>query len=309
MAGPAPRPLSAGARRDAAAAWLAALVDEQGAVAYAIDPRTGEIHQSGSFHHGRAAAVIRALDVHGGHPRHVERARAWLGRQIALTLRGKPVVDWPEEPARVAGTLALAAMAGVDVIEPLAQLVAARAEVKESPWHAAQCVAALGVQRPSAADLWRACVRDLEARPWAPWTAIAARALGDGPVIERCSKALVDSIRRGGPHEGGTTVTTVPEIALTAITVEALASLATAPARAACGRARRFLARWQITDRNLIGPLAPVLARGAFPASPVAWYLRGDITARALLALLPGGAEGRHRRGRPRRSALEPVRT
>jgi len=246
---------------DAAAAWLARLVDARGVVAYAFDSVRGP------FLHGRSAAVIRALDAHGGHPQKVERARRWLRGEITRALKGDDVPDWPKESAGVAGTLALAKLAGIDVeLEAfLAQHPVA------SPWHAAQCVAAIGCRAP--APLWHLCVRDLDREPWAPWTALAAQARENRAVFHRCAEALIRSIRTEAPYRGGANATAIPEIALTAITVQALALCPSNEAREARRRARQFIARCQMKS-------------GAFPASPAVWYLRADITAHALLALL-----------------------
>lgn len=270
---------------DSAARWLAARIARGGSVAYAIDPTTGRTQARGDFFHGRAAAVIRALHAHGGYPTHVARARAWLAREIASALLGREVEAWPHDPARIAGTLALATMAGVDVASELARFIAARPEVRQSPWHAAQCAAALGSDLPDHPGLWAACVRDLEHRPWAPWTTMGARARRDSGVLARCTSALIESLHRSAPHVGGANVTAVPELALTAITIEALAPSRTSAARAACRRGRRFLTRWQITPQHETAAIDLRAGCGAFPASPVSLYLRADITARALLAL------------------------
>jgi hypothetical protein len=106
-------------------------------------------------------------------------------------------------------------------------------------------------------------------------------------VIERAEPPLIESIRKSAPHVGGVvthTATGVPEIAITALTAEALAPSADPVVRAAVARARAFLRRWQITER---GPAcAAVTAFGAFPGSPVSILLRGDMTGHALAALL-----------------------
>jgi hypothetical protein len=100
----------------------------------------------------RRAKLVRALDVHGGHARVVARARAWLAREVAAAMRGDPVEGWPNDFAMVAGTLALAAMAGVDVGRNLAAVARADA-LRASAWHAAQVVAVLGTRAPEA--LWQ----------------------------------------------------------------------------------------------------------------------------------------------------------
>jgi hypothetical protein len=105
-------------------------------------------------------------------------------------------------------------------------------------------------------------------------------------VLERAERALVDSVRASAPYVGGVTPNPgrpVPETALTAVTVEALAPSSSRAARAAVARARAFLLRWQYTTR---GPaMVDPSCVGAFPASPIASLLRGDITAHALVAL------------------------
>jgi len=276
------------AAADRAAAWLATLVRPDGQVLFSVDARTRQQAAIGPLHHGRAAVLIRALAAHGGHAAVTGRARARLAAEIRRALAGEPVAGWPVETDRVAGTLALAILAGLDQRAALQAFLAAHPKVAASPWHAAQCLTALGPQGPE--PLWRACVADLRARPWAPWTALAAAERRDRAVLARCAPALVESIRTKSPHRGGASVTAVPEVALTAVTVEALAGVKTAAATAACRRARGFLARWQVTPERSWAPIDPRLAVGAFPASPVSYHLRSDITAHALLALLGRGA-------------------
>jgi hypothetical protein len=161
---------------------------------------------------------------------------------------------------------------------------AARPELAQDAWHAGQVAYALG--RRSPASLYRACVDDLETRPWAPWTALAAREMGDAKVVVTCERALVDALRSTAPHHGGASVTGIPEIALTAVAIEALAGLSSAAARHAVERGRAFLRRWQLGPRTSAS-LDPKVCRGAFPASPVASLLRCDVTGHALLALDP----------------------
>jgi hypothetical protein len=234
------------------------------------------------MHHGRAAIVVRALDEHGGHDGAVRRGGAWLKREIAAAMAGKTVGGWPTDRAVIAGTLALARMSGVDVTRELA--AAARDDaLRGSPWHAAQVVAVLGGEAPEA--LWSACVEALPSRPWAPWTLLAARARQDSQIVEQTARALCASIRASAPHEGGCAATSVPEIALTALVVEALDGLPDADARDALRRARRFLASSQLLQPAIPAPLEPELAHGAFPGSPVVIdVLRCDVTAHALRA-------------------------
>jgi hypothetical protein len=201
---------------------------------------------------------------------------------LRRALEGAAVPGWPEDPERATGTVALAVLAGVPLHDELLALVRARPG-RRGAWHAGQVVAALGTRAP--ADLWAACVADLDARPFAPWTLMAATARGDAPVQDRVACALVDSIRVARPHRGGASITPVPEVALTAVAVEALARVGTAGARAAVRRGRAFLAHTQLVEPRLYAALDPALARGAFPASPVVDVLRCDVTAHALLAM------------------------
>lgn len=261
--------------------WLANLVAPDGRMDFAIDPRSGERAVSGLMRHGRIAIALRALADSRRHARVVRRCRAWLEREMVLGLRGETVEGWSDDPSVVAGTLAFGCQAGLDMMKPLVAY-AARPELTASAWHAAQVVCAL--ERRSPPSLFRACVADLEHRPWAPWTALAARTLGDAKVIARCERPLVDALRSSSPHEGGAGVTGVPEIALTAVSIEALAGLRSKAARSAVARGRDFLRRWQLGS-NIPASLDPRLSRGAFPASPVASLLRCDVSGHALLAL------------------------
>jgi len=272
-----------------AARWLAARVDVRGSVDFAIDARRGIRERWGEFAHGRAAIVVQALASAPGGRRAAARARRRLEREIKKALAGHDVVGWPAEPARIGGTLALASLAGIDVQRPL-EVFARRPELRRDAWHGAQVVAALGADAPI--ELWRACVADLDARPWAPWSALAARARGDAAVAARCERALVDSLRRAPPHAGGASVTTVPELALTAIAVEALSKARrSTEVRAAMRRAREFIESWQLVGERIPIPLDPRLCSGAFPASPIVDWLRTDVTAHALLALRASSSE------------------
>ncbi len=252
-------------------------------MAFAVDARSCSVFPSGVFHHGRAATVIQALAAHGGYPRHVARARRWLASDARDAIAGRAVAGWPATPAAIAGTLALAVRAGVDLDAELAD-AASEPEVAADAWHAAQVVAVLGARAPE--RLWRACVLDLDRRPWAPWTALAARARGDASSARRADAVLAASIRRGAPHAGATDVTRVPEVALTAVVVEALAGARARGARAASQRAAEFLRRVQVRADRAPPALDPALADGAFPTSLVIDVLRADVTAHALLALL-----------------------
>jgi hypothetical protein len=80
-------------------------------------------------------------------------------------------------------------------------------------------------------------------------------------------------------------MTPVPETALTALAVEALAHERPAWARRAVERGLEFLERMQLVEGRIGAALDPQMAYGAFAASPVQDLLRSDITAHALLAL------------------------
>jgi hypothetical protein len=268
---------------DLAAAWLARQVARDGSIRFAVDPHTGADLGRGTMYHGRAATLVHALAVHGGHARSVTRARRWLAREIETAFTSRSVAAWPDDPSMIAGTLALAIRAGVDVREQLTKYVRNAAGAQQSAWHCAQVVAALGRDVPR--EAFDVCTRDLTVRPFAPWTVLAARAVGDAAVLERSERALVDSIRRDAPHRGGANVTAVPEIALTSIVVEALADSRDPAANRAVVRAREFLRSWQLAGEGLPASLDPAFAEGAFPASPVNATLRCDITAHAVLAL------------------------
>lgn len=280
---------------DGAAAWLARLVDGRGHVAFSIDAGAKTTRFTGEFHHGRAAVVIAALHAHGGHGRVVERARTRLKRDVEQALAGEALEGWPPDLVHVSGTLALAVIAGVDVAPSLLALVAsssAQHALASSPWHAAQVVHALGADAPRA--LYQACVADLEKTPWAPWTAIAARTLGDEPTFARAAQPLLRSIADGPPMAGGVRPSgkTIAEVALTAIVVEALHPFdeRARAEPAELTKAREFLRRMQLLPERVPAHQSPSLAAYAFPASPVNDLLRGDVTAHALLALLPRAA-------------------
>jgi AMMECR1 domain-containing protein len=268
---------------DAAAAWLAAQVDSKGRVRFGVDARARVNHEVGEFFHGRAAVVVQALGGHGGYPRVVSRARRWLHAEIRAALGGRASPEWPRDPAAVAGTVALATLAGVDASDDLVELARDPA-LGANAWHTAQVVAALGKRAPK--PLYRACVARLGDEPWAPWTLLAARALRDEAVVLRVADVLAASIRREPPYVGGANVTRTPEVALTALAVEALAPLSTRAARDAAARGRTFLSSTQFLDDTIPAPLDPSMAHGAFPLSCTFDALRSDVTGHALLALL-----------------------
>ena len=267
----------------AAANWLAARVDAKGQVTFGMSPRTGEQHRKSDMFHGRTAILVRALLAQRVGRDAATRARRWLGVELVRALAGHPVEQFPSQPALVAGTLALAVMSGIELHDALLAY-AVRPEVLAVPWHAAQVVAALGTRAPEA--LWLACKRHLEVEPWAPWTALAAKARADSQTFARVTAALIDSVPERGPHVGGVGPNSVPELARTAVTVEALLAADSAAARAARARARGFLLEQQINGGSCIAASDPELVHGAFPQTPVHDYLQIDVTGHALLALV-----------------------
>lgn len=267
-----------------AVAWLAARVGSNGAVRFGLDPKDGTEPDQGLMLHGRAAVVLRALSAHPGGARAKKRAERWLRREIERALAGKAVPGWPDDVPQVAGTLALAAHAGLDTGRALAEM-ARRPELLENAWHAAQVVSVLGRRAPE--ELWQACVRDLERVPWAPWTALAALGRGDAAVRARAVRALIEAVPKAGPHPGGVKLGAVPELAASAIVVEVLAGERSPAARAACERARDFLLRQRFGADDCPAARAESWVRGAFPVTPVHAFLRSDVTAHALLALAP----------------------
>jgi len=252
-------------------------------VTFGISPRTCEQHRKSPMFHGRAAILVRALLAQRVGRGAATRARRWLEVELVRALAGRPVEQFPSEPALVAGTLALAVMSGIELHDALLAY-AERPELTAVPWHAAQVVAALGSHAPDA--LWRACKRHLEVEPWAPWTALAAKARGDGETFARATDALIDAVPEFGPHVGGVGPNSVPELARTAATVEALLTVDSSAARAARARARAFLLEHQVNGSNCILTSDPELVHGAFPQTPVHDYLQIDVTGHALLALV-----------------------
>lgn len=269
----------------AAAAWLAGMVRADGSVVFSADARTGAGRLTGDLHHARVATALRALGRQGDFGECVAIARRRLAADMRAALAGRDVAGWPKERDRIAGTLALASLAGARVDAALEE-AASWPELESSPWHAAQVVLALGERAPP--SLWASCVRALGKRPWAPWTALAAHGRGEAEVYARCLPPLVASVRAEAPYEGGVSEgasSGVPEIALTAIVVEALVGARSLAARVAVRRARAFLVRWQCLPACAPGLIDLRTAYGAFPASPVHPLLRVDVTAHACMAL------------------------
>jgi hypothetical protein len=134
--------------------------------------------------------------------------------------------------------------------------------------------------------VWETCTADLDRHPFAPWTLIAADARGDRAVRMRAARAVASGLRTHAPHRGGASMTPVPQTAVTGLAVEALSRRTEPWARAAVARGRGFLAGMQLIGARIPAAIDPALAHGAFAASPCADFLRCDITAHALLALL-----------------------
>jgi AMMECR1 domain-containing protein len=269
----------------AALRWLTTLVGPDGRVTFSVDPRARTRASLGVMHHGRASVVAQALSIRSAsrdERRLADRVKERLAADARASLAGDLAPGWPEDPAQIAGSLALMARAGVPVRPELERFLASH-DITASPWHCAQVVAAIGQGAPE--GLWRACVADLAAHPWAPWTLLAADALEEHGVRERAARALCEGLRAEEPHRGAGSTTAVPEVALTALAVEALSVHRTPQSRAARRRARSFIGRSQLVGDRVYGALDPSMAWGAFPASPVIDYLRGDVTGHAVLAL------------------------
>lgn len=272
---------------DLAARWLADRVDADGAVAHGIDARSGRVHRTGPFHLGRAAVLLEALHAHDGHRAVVRRGRAWLARALddAFARDGEGL---PKPPAERAATLALAVRAGIDARATLLALARASAPaIAEVPWHAAQIVTALGGDTPPA--IVSAALSPIDGDTWAPWSVLAADALGDVRRAARGRARLARAVPSSGPHRGGVRGRAVPEVALTALVLEVLAR--SAKHVAAARRALGFLeAQAFARERDVPAALDPAHALGAFPLAPHADFLRADATAHALLALLAARA-------------------
>jgi hypothetical protein len=271
----------------AAVRWLARQVAADGAVSFGVEPRSGERHVEGIMRHGRAAVVVQALMLDTRGRAAGKRARAWLERELSRGLAGR-LATFPRELPLVAGTLALAKLAGIPCDAPLREL-AANPTLAAEPWHAAQVVCALGAAAPPA--LYRACVDALEREPRAPWTALAARTLADHATHARVARTLARLVPAAGAHTGGAGAGSVPEVALTALVVEALAGAPDRGARAARTRALDFVLRQQHLTHVPPDVRTPQTAFGAFPLTPVHAYLRSDVTAHAVLALAPERAD------------------
>ena len=269
---------------EAAARWLAARVSDAG-VTFGFDAANGEGIAEPPMLHGRVAILVRALFSQRAARGTAVRAKRWLERELARGLAGDRSVPLPDSLPLLAGTLALASLAGVDCDDKLAELSRAP-ELRAAPWYAAEVVTALGRRAPD--DLYAACVAALDDDAFAPWTLSAARARADEAVIARAAAGLAGCVRRRAPHLGGVGPR-VPETARTAAVVEALAPVARTPdEHAAVTLARQFLLRQQLSGASYAMTPDPAWVSGAFPISPIVHFLQIDVTAHALLALAPG---------------------
>ena len=284
---------------NAAAAWLAGMVQANGRFLHEVDPRTGIATDDGPLHHARSATALQALQAHGGFPQVARRAHRWLRAEVRAGVAGEAVRGWPSDPAQQAASVALASLAGLDLQRELMGF-AQRPEVIASAWHAPQVAAALGSRCSPDHPLWQACTARLEASPWAPWTACAAHRIGDAAAFRRATAALVASVtpRRAAsapgaqPHAGGVGLPRgdgspgVPETALTALVAEALAPSTSKAARRAARTAISFVRARQFCDATTPLLVDPRTSEGAFAATPVDPRLRVDVVGHALLALL-----------------------
>jgi hypothetical protein len=273
---------SARSRMDGAARWLAARVRSDGSIDHGVDARSGRTHRTGPFQLGRSAVVVRALDAHGRHAQVVSRARVALVEAFRAALDGDGD-GLPRTPAERAGSVALAVLAELPLSRELEAL--ARHEtssIGSNAWHAAQVATALGRRTPGA--LAKAALAPIELDAWAPWSALAADALGEKRLARRARDRIASGIAERAPHAGGARTAEVPETALTALAIEALAG--SAPHASAASRARRFLETLAFhREDDVPAALDPALALGAFPLAPHADFLRSDVTAHALLAI------------------------
>jgi len=273
---PPPDPIAA------AAAWLGARVRES-SIEFGFEPATGASVAEPPLLHGRVALLVRALFSQSGSRGAAVRAKRWLEGALARGLAGDASVRLPDTLPLFAGTLALAALAGIDCTSRLEE-VARAPELAASPWHAAQVVTALGLRAPDA--LYRAVVARLDDEPYAPWALVAARARGDDASVGRAAANLARCVRTHAPHRGGVGPG-VPEVARTAATIEALAPVAATPdERHAVRLAREFVLAQQLAGDDYAPAVAPAAVTGAFPISPVASFLQIDVAAHALGALV-----------------------
>ena len=267
--------------------WLADRVDENGAIEFGVDPMTSEVRKFGPFNLGRAAIALQALQHHPRAKKKVKLAERWLHGEMLRGLCGERIDDWPHDLSQIAGTLALGILAGLPLKTELLRFLEAHKKNEWVAWHAAQAVYALNKEAPE--FLWAACEKDLEKNPWAPWTLMAASTRKNTKLATKIADTLAMSIRYKAPYLGGGMTTPTPELALTALVVEALATLPKKEKRHvdAISRARDFLLSHQFYGTKHIPARFDLrAANGAFPIAPNIHWLRTDITAHAALAIL-----------------------
>lgn len=291
LVGPRPTDASAvsdvpsiGVAIDRAARFLAVSVAENGQPRFALDPR-GECQHRGEMLHGRAAISLRALRAHGGHGAASERLAQWLHQQLRALVAGERPPGIPHDAWMGAGTLALACLAGVPLRQALLDRLPSLPRSEADPqarFHAGQVATALGEGCP--AWVFELSCAEVDATPWAPWTAQAAFLRGDQAGWARARDGLLSTLAQddAGPAA-------LP-VAVVAAALEALGpAAATEPAlRGPIASACDCLLRLQHGPRSSA-------TLGAFPLSRDEPVLRTDVTAHALLALLacdPARARG-----------------
>jgi hypothetical protein len=168
-----------------------------------------------------------------------------------------------------AGTYALACHAGLPFVGALEAAVAVLAPPSphdlDAIWHVGQVASVLGERSP---DWVRSlCDAELASERWAPWSTRAAFVRGDRAAFALGCKRLV----RGLSHELVELPTAVVAASLEVLALEREESAETARA---IEHASAHLCVRQ-------------LASGAFPLTLDDQLLRVDVTAHALLALLP----------------------
>ncbi|HET9929383.1 MAG TPA: AMMECR1 domain-containing protein [Polyangiaceae bacterium] len=254
--------------------WLAQQVELDGRVRFGLDSRSGESLHRGFLRHARTASVVQALSVDSTTAPTAARARTWLTNELERGHSGQTVDDWPDDAAGIAATWALASLAGIRCEAVLGELARAPA-LHAEPWHAAQVVAALGQDAPTA--LWQVCVDSLAREPFAPWTAIAAHRRSDEATFERAIRMLVERLP---PREFGF----VAEPALAGLTLEALALSSNSEVGSRRAEALELLRQSQLWADSDPAPLASWV-HGAFPLAANQSLLRCDASAHAALAL------------------------
>ncbi len=272
------------AASDLGARWLAERVNADGAIAFGLDPDTGLVTARGAFHHGRAAIALAALEAHGGHAQAAARLRTHLLSELS---QRELITEHTTSPAQIAGTYALAALAGLPVLDALMPLLDDPTVLEPDAWHAAQIACVLGERTPY--RLWKHCQLALQRFGFAPWTLRAALRIGDEASARLAAKGLLAGLANLA-EAGVVPHGQPPSLAEVAACIEALApadlSFLGARAPAAEHSLRRgcdYLVRYQFSELSGLS-LAPE-AKGGFPLTPSEPYLRTDVTAHAVLAL------------------------